>query len=198
MRIVALDAADDDARTERALAVALARAPDRLFVFGGAARAAARIAARDLSQRDERFLDVAASFLLDPSTSAKVADVPTRAKLRVPLIEVAVAVGAGAYEPLTSSARAIELLGAQLCIATADGPPAPDEVDNAALWICGGATAYGVEHVRGRALISPADAIVVIDAGAEVRIQRVDAEGNVVESTALSVQAPQSRIQVRG
>ncbi|HEY4220613.1 MAG TPA: hypothetical protein VGO62_04705, partial [Myxococcota bacterium] len=86
MRLAAIDASVDDARTERALSVALGRAPDRLFLFGAARTAAARLAERDIQHRDERFLDVAAAFLLDAPPSPSLDAVPSRARLAVPLV----------------------------------------------------------------------------------------------------------------
>ncbi len=202
MRLAAVDAGAGDARTERAIAVALGSAPDRLLLFGEAAAVAARAAARDVARRDERFLDAAAAWLLDAPASGDVDGVPSRARLPVPLVEIAVAVGAE-HPPLSSTPRALEMLGARLCMAVPDGASLdPDEIDNAALWICGGGGPFRVESVKGRTILSPGDVgaegyVALVDtAGGELRITRVDLDGNAFEAGAAAPAGP--RLQVQG
>lgn len=203
MRIVALDATVDDARTERAIAVALARAPQRLFLFRAAAACASRLIARDIARRDERFFDLATSWLLDgdPARSAP----PTRASISVPLMEVgiAVVVNAAAAAPMPATTRAVELMGTRVCMAL----PAffdREEIDNASLWIVGGEDTFLLEETRGRAIVWPGDAIAadgtiaVIDSGAaDLKVARMNLDGRVVDELASSMSTP-TRMQVRG
>src|SRR5688572_5027608 len=152
MRLVAVDASRDDERTRRAVAVALAQAPRRLFLFRAASSAAAQAAERDLLRRDDRFLDVAASWLLDGGTG----EPPSRARLPVPLLEVGVAVSDTDVPPLPSTNRAIELFGAQLGMAVPDTSRLEgEEIENAVLWIAGGADTPSVDNNRGRLVIVP-------------------------------------------
>lgn len=204
MRIVALDATVDDARTERAIAVALARAPQRLFLFRAAAACASRLIARDIARRDDRFFDLATSWLLDgdPARSAP----PTRASISVPLMEIgiAVVVNAAAAAPMPATTRAIELLGTKVCMAM----PAfldRDELENASLWIVGGEDTFLLEESRGRAIVWPGDAIAadgtiaVIDCGpTDVKVSRMNLDGQVVDELASTFTGTISRMQVRG
>jgi hypothetical protein len=202
VRIAAVDSSVDDARVERALAAALGKAPDRLFLFGAAIDVAARIASKTLAQRDDRFLDLAASYVLD-SSSTTTDQVPSRAAMRVPLIEIGVAIGRE-QSPLASTMRAIEMIGAHLCMAVADAAAIePDEIDNAALWICGGSPELKIEQLKSRTLLCPGDVaaggfVAVVDAGAaEMRIASLDADGHVVDARASAVGSG-PRMQVQG
>jgi hypothetical protein len=184
VRLVAVDASTDEERTRRALALALAQAPRRLFLFRAAADAAAAIAQRDLQRRDERFLDVAAAWLLDKGTG----EPPSRARLPVPLLEVGMAICDRDAAPLPASSRAIELLGAHIGMALPDVALLDrEEIENAALWIAGGAPDAAVDRTRGRLVVVPGDVIAgghvtVIDVASELRVAFVDKDGDVIRS----------------
>lgn len=206
MRIVALDATVDDARTERAIAVALARAPERLFLFRAAAACASRMIAKDIARHDDRFFDLAASWLLDGDASRTAP--PTRASVSIPLLEVGVAVvvHAASAAPMQATSRAVELMGPKVCMAI----PAfldRDEVENASLWIVGGEDSFALEQTRGRAIVWPGDAIAaggtiaVLDATGpvqEVKVSRVDLDGQIVDEVESTVTGNLSRMQVQG
>jgi hypothetical protein len=202
MRLAVLESSVDDARTERAIAVALSTAPERLLLFGAAAHTARRLAARDVARRDERFLDVAAAWILDAPAGA-AGEPPTRASLPVPLVEVAVAVTRDDVTPLVASARVIELCSGHICMAVPDAPSLElEEIENAALWIAGGASA-SVESNKGRLVVVPGDVIaggsvVVMDTSAhDVKIARVDTAGAVVDARTCPLGGG-SRMQVQG
>lgn len=156
MRIAAVHASAESDLARRALALAMAQAPTRLFLFGAAASLAAAQVRREQAQRDERYLDVAARWLLDRGGGAP----PTRAGLSVPLLEIGVAVGEGGpFGPLPSTERAIEIVGAQLCMAVSHRDRVQgEEWDNAALWILGGEDKAGLELCRDRPVVAPGDA----------------------------------------
>jgi len=203
MRLVAVDASQDDDRTRRAVAVALAQAPRRLFLFRAAATSAAIAAQRDLLRRDDRFLDVAASWLLDGGPG----EPPSRARLPVPLLEVGVAVSDRDVPPLPSTTRAIELFGTHLGMAIPDAAQLDGEdIENASIWIAGAAEAPSITENKGRLVIVPGDVIAagrvaVIDVAAEVRVALVDIDGTVSQThstpltshATLSVQGQGSR-----
>jgi hypothetical protein len=214
VRLAALDASVDDARTERALAVALASAPERLFLFGACVNAARRVACRDLARRDERYLDVAAAWLMDAPARPEIDErapprqPPVRSSLPVPLLEIGLAItsveAAPLAAPLAAQAHAIELVGSHLFMAV----PALDaldaeELDNAAVWIGGGRSAASIEARSGRAVIAPGDVIagagiMVLDGQAnELRIARLDGAGALIEARTLPLAAG-SRMQVQG
>ncbi len=186
MRIAAVDARDhsDDAR--RVVALALAQAPTRLFLFGATGEVAAAQVASEQARRDERFLDMAARWLLDRGGGPP----PTRAGLGVPLLEIGMAIrDDDASAPIPSSARAIELVGGQLCMAVPDRARlAPEEWENAALWIAGGERDPGVFDDRGRPVVVVGDAaasgglcLVDLVAG-EARVSLLDRGGAVTTS----------------
>ncbi len=189
MRIVAVDARTASDETRRALALALAQAPQRLLLFGAAGDVAAEQIARELAQRDERFLDVAARWLLEHGEGPP----PTRAGLEVPLLEIGLAVrDDDRCAPLPASDRAIELVGANLCMAVPDrARVADDEWDNAALWIAGGEAAADVHDERGRPVVIPGDAAggagpAVIDlAAAEARVSLIARDGTIAATRLL-------------
>ena len=182
MRIAAVHASVEGDLARRALALALAQAPSRLFLFGAAASVAAAQVRREQAQQDERYLDLAARWLLDRGGGAP----PTRAGLSVPLLEIGVAVGEGGeWSPLPSTDRAIELIGTQLCMAV----PHRDRVrgeewDNAALWILGGEDQPGLELCRDRPVVAPGDASAgagpaIVDLGpAAAQVFFLDCSGN--------------------
>ena len=204
MRIVALDASKDDARTERASGVALARAPQRLFLFRAAAACASRLIARDMARRDERFFELATSWLLD-SDPARTAP-PTRASVSVPLMEVgiAVVVNAATAAPMPATTLALELLDTKVCMAL----PAfldREEIGNASLWIVGGEDAFQLEESSSHVVVWPGDviaaggAIAVIDwSVACVRVSRVNIEGQVIDERTSSIPDTRVRMQVQG
>lgn len=205
MKIVAVDASVDDAQSERALETALALSPARLFVFGAAARTAQRMAEAALAERDERFLDAAASWLLKGDGGAPPARraVPLADRARA-LLEVTVAVVAAELPPLSTTARGIELVGANICMAVPNlAAVASEELDNAAVWLGGGAALPAVELGKGRAMLAPGDiqgtggVLVVEVLPGELRIARLDGGGAVIESRSVPLAAG-SRMHVRG
>jgi hypothetical protein len=78
-----------------------------------------------------------------------------------------------------------------------------DEVDNAALWICGGGGAFRVDTVKTRTVVGPGDAcgpgyIAILDVlPSEIRVSRVDLEGQLIEQSDATV-AAHVRISVQG
>lgn len=200
MRIIAVDATHDDERAERAVTTALTQRPDRLFVFHAAAGAAQRAATRQLEERDERYLDEAAGWLLAPPGDRPP---PRRDDGRPRIIEVAVVIAAGDFTPLPATTRGIELVGVHLCMAVPDLLAlAPEELDNAALWI-GGGKEPSWEHARGRAVLAPGDvcdtgSVLVLDvAPGELKVTRLDVDGRALE-TRMAPLGAGSRMQVQG
>lgn len=181
MRIVAVDARTVSDEARRVVALALAQAPQRVLLFGATGDVAAEQIARELAQRDERFLDVAARWLLERGEGAP----PTRAGLEVPLLEIGLAIrNDDRCRPLPASDRAIELVGANLCMAVPErSRVAADEWDNAALWIAGGEPTASVHDERGRPVVVPGDAgggagPAVVDVTAnEARVVLLDRDG---------------------
>lgn len=181
MRIAAVDAREDSDDARRVVALALAQAPERLFLFGATATIAAAQVKVEETRRDERYLDMAARWLLDRGGGPP----PTRAGLGVPLLEIGVAVREeGASAPIPASARAIELVSGQLCMAVTNRASiAAEEWGNAALWIAGGEREPGVYHDRGRPVVVPGFAgagggLAVVDVGVgEARICMLDGGG---------------------
>ncbi|MCC7070073.1 MAG: hypothetical protein IT383_02050 [Deltaproteobacteria bacterium] len=203
MRIVAVDARERCEQARMVVALALAQAPERIFLFGATAVIAAAQVAHELSQRDERYLDVAARWLLEHCDGPP----PTRAGLEVPLLEVGIAVrDDDSCAPLPVSARAIELVGAHLCMAVPDRERiAPDEWDNAALWIAGGADRASVHEQMGHALVVAGDAALaagpaVIDLSpTEAQVAFLDPRGALVERRVLKLGgAPRFTVKAAG
>ena len=183
MRIVAVDARAESDDARRVLALGIAQAPSRLFLFGATGAIAAAQVVGEQGKRDERFLDVAARWLLDRGSGPP----PTRAGMAVPLMEIGVAVrDDGGCAPLPTTARAIELVLGQLCMAVPDrGRVAPEEWDNAALWIAGGEDDAGLHQGRERPVVVPGDAgahagLAVIDLGAgEAKVRLLEKDGSL-------------------
>ncbi|MBI1949067.1 MAG: hypothetical protein HYS27_25490 [Deltaproteobacteria bacterium] len=191
MRIVAVDARTIGDEARRVVALALAQAPQRLILFGATGEIAAAQVTRELAQRDERYLDVAARWLLERGQGAP----PTRAGIEVPLLEIGQAVRDDQRcAPLPSSDRVIELVGSQLCMAVPDrARVAPEEWDNAALWLAGGEAAAGLHDERGRPVVVPGDAasgagLAVIDLTAnEAKIALLESGGSIAATRTLTL-----------
>jgi hypothetical protein len=203
MRIAAVDARAETEAARRVLALAISQAPVRLLLFGATGPLAAAQVAREQTRRDERYLDVAARWLLDGGSGAP----PTRAGLAVPLLEIGVAVrGDEASAPIPTTTRAIELVGSQLCMAVAERSGIhADEWENAALWIAGGEGEPGVHVDRARPAIVPGDAdsgggLALIDVGgAEARVTLLDRDGRVIATRTLPLGAgPRMSVQAVG
>lgn len=207
MTIALLDASDDALPAERALALALSRAPQRVLVFGAATRAARRMVERELMRRDERYLDVAAAWILDGRSAAPRSEgeaPPSRASIPIPMLELAVAVSLEDLTPLASARRAIELVNGQLIMAAPTvGDITEEEFQNAAMWIAGGRNTPGLAAHKGKPILFPGDVsagagITLLEAGrAQARITRLDESGNAVETRAVSL-GGSTRMQVQG
>lgn len=203
MRIVAVDARQVCDQARQVVALALAQAPQRILLFGATAEIATAQIARELAQRDQRYLDVAARWLLEHSEGAP----PTRSGLEVPLLEVGLAVrDDDTCAPLPASARAIELVGAHLCMAVPHHERiGHDEWDNAALWIAGGAERACARDEAGHALVVPGDAgagagIAVIDLSpTEARVSLLGPGGQTSERQVLKLGAgPRFTVKAAG
>ncbi len=203
MRIVAVDARQVCDQARQVVALALAQAPQRIVLFGATAEIAAAQVTHELSRRDERYLDVAARWLLEHGDGPP----PTRAGIEVPLLEIGIAVrDDDACAPLPATARAIELVGANLCMAVpARDRIALDEWDNAALWIAGGDEHPSALEEAGHALVAPGDAalgcgLAIIDVVAhEARVTFTGATGVAAERRALRLGAgPRFTVKAAG
>lgn len=203
MRIVAVDARTESEDARRVLALALAQAPQRLFLFGRAATLAAAQVRQAQAQRDDRYLDVAARWLLDRGAGPP----PTRDGLRVPLLEIGVAVGAApGCEPLPWTPRALELVEGQLCMAVpARSQVLPDEWDNAAVWIAGGEPAGAIHVEQDRPVVVPGVAeggagLAVVDVvPGEARVCLLTEQGSLGQSRSFTLGGgPRLMVQAAG
>jgi hypothetical protein len=149
-RFLCVDVGDaDDALAAQVVtrAIAMASSWDRLLCFGRAAVVAARLERQERAERDGVWLDVSANWLL----ASDPVGLPPSRPAPGPLAEKALAIGRTGLDAgaLPVSERLVELVGILLIMAV---PTAAhiDDVDNAHLWLVGGAP-VSVDTARGRA-----------------------------------------------
>jgi len=178
MRLAAVDARHtiDATRTLQILASLNAT---RVFLFGAAARAlAAALDAEDRAARD-RFLDESARFLLGSEGAAR-----PRRNAPSPLLARAVAVvqpGTQALPLLATTDRAVEMRGASLVMAVPRRDLlATENLENASLWIVGGATERELVVNGASVVVAPGP----LDEGGAILVCEPEKSGFVVESLA--------------
>ena len=200
-RLVALDATGDDGRVRAALARALSPRPERVYLFRDAARVAAGEIKGAQAAHDRHFIDQAARYLLE--------DRPAPAPARTsgsPLTDVCLAIGGGdGFIGLPQRACEVELLGSFVCMAvpTRDDVLA-DEIDNAHVWVVGGALEASIEMRGTRSIVvSPGDlcaggAIACIELnGPAPLVMLMSVDGTVLETRLLDA-SKSTRMSVRG
>lgn len=197
MKIVTVDVvgADDDvAAAAVRQGIALAEGADRLFLFGHAAVVAARIDLKDREDREGAWLDEAAAWLLsdDPSLGA-----PPKRPAHGPLTRAVAVVPARAdVLALTRSDRVLEMAGSLLVMAVPAGDNI-DAVDNAHLWLVGGAP-FSVAHHGTRAVVTLGDRVVVASVlGGEAAVVAHGFDGTTTTQHAFGLQVS-NRMSVRG
>lgn len=163
----------DDALAAKAVtrAIAMSSSWDRLLCFGRAAVVAARLERQERAERDGVWLEVSANWLLAPDAATP----PPARPAPGPLALKATAIGRPGLDAgaLPVSERLVELIGTLLVMAV---PMAKhiDDVDNAHLWLVGGApfaVDTGQGRVGGRAVVGVAGHIVgVAVTGAEATV----------------------------
>ena len=128
-------------------AIAMSSSWDRLFCFGRAAVVAARLERQERAERDGVWLEVSANWLLatDATTTPPSRPAPG------PLALKATAIGRPGLDAgaLPVAERLIELVGTLLVMAVPSAKYV-DDVDNAHLWLVGGASAAHVDDGQGR------------------------------------------------
>jgi len=200
LRILCVDVGDASAAVSASAvtrAVAMASSWDRLLCFGRAATVAGMLTKQERAEREGVWLDVAASWLL---ATDSVVDPPSRPRPG-PLESNAMAIGTPGLEAggLAVSERLVELAGTWLVMAV-PGKSAIDAVDNAHVWLVGGAP-FAVDtepgKANGRAVIAVGGSItgVVVDGG-EVRITSWDLGGTVVHQSTAAI-GGSNRLSVR-
>lgn len=199
MKIVTVDVSGtDDEVAARAVAkgVAEAKDADRLLLFGHAAVVAARIGERERDEREGAWLDAAAAWLLEQNASTS----PPPRPAAQPLAKATAVVSARADAlALPRSDRVVEMAGTLLVMAVPSGD-AVDAVDNAHLWLVGGA-AFGVAQQSGssggpRAVVTVGDRVVVVEVkGGEAGVVEFTFDGARVDH-AIGLQVS-SRMSVR-
>jgi hypothetical protein len=200
MRFVCVDlpgTADDDAvvaAVERARG--LAADDGRILLFAQAARLASRRHREARAQREGAWLDAAAEWLLDDGGAAGP---PQRPQADV-FDERAVAVVTSRTEALSLPAtdRFLELVDGLLVMAVPHDASV-DAVDNAHLWLIGGA-AFAVEsRPGGRALVRVGGAIVVAEVGRGEAVLTAHAlGGDDAPATHVVSLVPSAKMAVRG
>jgi hypothetical protein len=149
-RFLCIDVGDaDEALSAQAVtrAIAMSSSWDRLVCFGRAAVVAARLERQERAERDGMWLEVSAQWLLatDATTGSPARPAPG------PLALKATAIGRPGLDAgaLPVAERLIDLVGTLLVMAV---PSAKyiDDVDNAHLWLVGGAPSPHVDDGQGR------------------------------------------------
>jgi hypothetical protein len=179
MRLVAVDA-QKTVDAPRVLQTVAGLGATRVFLFGAAARTiAAHLCAEDESLRD-RFLDDTAHYLMANETGPR----PVRGTL-APFVSRLVAVVPPNGTPLpvlSSTDRAVEMRGTSLVMALPRRELlARENVENAALWLTGGAAEQ--EHsVQGASIVAAPGAL---DSGGVVLVVELTPQGTVIERRAI-------------
>jgi hypothetical protein len=195
VKIVTVDVSGaDDAIAAAAVhkAVSLAGDADRLLLFGHAAIVAARIDQQEREEREGAWLDEAAAWLLKDEGKRE----PPPRPAPKPLMKATAVVPARAEAlALPRSDRVLEMVGALLVMAVPSGDDV-DAVDNAHLWLVGGAP-FGVAQHGTRAVVTLGDRVVVVSVlGGEAGVVAHAFDGTTTEQ-ALGLQVS-SRMSVRG
>ncbi len=165
MKIVTVDVvgADDDvAAAAVQQGIALAKDADRLLLFGHAAVIGARLYEQDREDREGAWLEQAAAWLLsdDPPNSEKGLRGPPPRPAAGPLTRAFAVMSARADAVmLARSDRVVEMAGSLLVMAVPAGDHV-DAVDNANLWLVGGAV-FSVAQHGTRAVVTLGDRVVV-------------------------------------
>jgi hypothetical protein len=193
---LAADASDDTVAASVERARTWAADAGRVLLFSRAASVASRLHRAAGAAREGVWLDAAAHWLLsdDPSTT------PAPARPRADVFdERAVAVTSSRSEPLAlpCTDRFLELVDGLLVMAVPDDAGV-DVVDNAHLWLVGGAPCAVEQRAGGRAIARVGGCVAVIDVlhgEARVAFHPVD-QGGVQETTVSLV--PSAKMAVRG
>lgn len=199
-RFLCVDVGDaDEALAVQAVtrAIAMSSSWDRLLCFGRAAVVAARLERQERAERDGVWLEVSANWLLSADASAAPPSRPAPG----PLALKAMAIGRPGLDAgaLPVSERFVELVGTLLVMAV---PTAKhiDDVDNAHLWLVGGApfsVDTGQGRVGGRAVVGVGGGIVgVAVVGGEATITPWTLAGEAGATTTVPLGGA-SRLSIR-
>lgn len=202
IRVLCIDVGDVDEATAASAvtrAVAMSSSYDRLLCFGRAAVVAARLDKQERDEREGMWLDVAARWVL--ADGAAAAKQPPQRPQPGPLQSRALVVGKPGLDigGLSTTERHLEIEGVLLMMAVPDRK-AIDAVDNAHLWLIGGAP-FAIDRPassQGRVVVAVGASIVGVTLEKnEARIERRALGGGDVE-TSVALLGGSSKMSVQG